>query len=64
MQSQSVLRMMAIDGKSELCNELYCIVTIGPYYYIRPTTTTVLRPPGLRPGLLWWAGTRKVKPGR
>jgi len=28
------------------------------------TTTTVLRPPGLCPGLSGWADIRKVKPGR
>jgi len=33
MHSQSVLCMTAIDGKSDFCNELYCIITILLHYY-------------------------------
>jgi len=62
---------MAIDGKSELRNGwplmgnhnvvMNCTI-LSQYYYI--TTTTVLQPHGLCPGLLGRAGTRKIKPGR
>ena len=70
------LLIMLIISPQQVCEMLssagmyVCLCSVCSYiskttrtnftnYY---TTTTVLRPPGLCPGLPRWAGTRKVKP--
>jgi len=40
---------------------LVCSTLLSPLQ-TTTTTTAILRPPGLCPGLPGWAGTRKVKP--